>query len=69
MKLSDVMGGTGLSWYAQVGLVVFLVVFVAVVIWTLTRPKKRMDLDAQIPLDDKHVVTGDRRAMGGPTDD
>jgi len=69
MKLSDVMGGTDLSWYAQVGLVVFVVVFIAVVIWTLRKPKKEMDLDAQIPLDDKHVVTGDRRATGGPTNE
>jgi len=59
MSLSDVMGEQGLSIYAEVGLVIFLVVFLSVVVWTMCKPRSEMDLDAQIPLDDSRVVTGD----------
>lgn len=65
MSLSDVMGEQGLSIYAEVGLVIFFVVFVSVVIWTMRKPRSEMDLDAQIPLDENRVVTGDRRTGGG----
>ena len=40
MKLSDVVGHAGLSGYAQVALVLFLVAFVAI-IWWVFRPGAR----------------------------
>ena len=53
MKLSDIMGNAGLSMYAQVALVLFLGVFIAITIRTLA-PSRRRELDeaAMIPLND-----------------
>jgi cbb3-type cytochrome oxidase subunit 3 len=53
MKLSDIMGNAGLSMYAQVALVLFLGVFIAITIRTFA-PSRRRELDeaARIPLDD-----------------
>jgi cbb3-type cytochrome oxidase subunit 3 len=53
MKLSDVVSHSGLSGYAVVALVLFVVAFVAVVLWAL-RPgaAARMRDDARLPLDD-----------------
>ena len=57
MKLSDIMGNAGLSMYAQVALVIFLGVFIAVTIRTWA-PSRRHELDdaAMIPLNDEHSV-------------
>jgi len=46
MRLSDIVSGAGLSFYAEVALVLFLLVFV-VVMWRLWRPSRRADLEAQ----------------------
>lgn len=53
MKLSEIMSHAGLSRYAEVALVLFLVAFVAIVLW-IFRPgaKRRMEEDARLPLDD-----------------
>ena len=53
MKLSDIMGNAGLSMYAQVALVLFLGVFIAITIRTFA-PSRRRELDeaAMIPLND-----------------
>lgn len=53
MKLSDIMSNAGLSMYAQVALVIFFGVFVAVTLYTW-RPSRRAELDAaaMIPLND-----------------
>ena len=53
MKLSDIMGNAGLSAYAEVALVLFLGVFIAIVIRTFA-PSRRRELDeaSMIPLDD-----------------
>jgi cbb3-type cytochrome oxidase subunit 3 len=52
MKLSDVVGNAGLAFYTEVALVVFFVVFVAVVVRTW-RPSRRRELEAQrlLPLE------------------
>lgn len=57
MKLSDMMGNAGLSMYAQVALVIFILVFVAIIIRTWL-PSRRQELRdaAMIPLNDD-VVT------------
>lgn len=54
MKLSDVMSHTGLSRYAEVGLVLFVLAFIAI-IWWVFRPsaRSRWKADASLPLDDE----------------
>lgn len=55
MRLSDIMGGAGLSGYAEIALVIFLVAFLAIVlaIFAPSR-KKEFDAAARMPLDDIH---------------
>ena len=45
MKLSDIMGHADLAFYAQVALVLFLAVFVAVAVRVL-RPSRKTALEA-----------------------
>ncbi len=54
MKLSDIMSGAGLSFYADVALVLFFAVFVAVVIRTWA-PSRRAELQeaSMLPLNDE----------------
>ena len=54
MKLSDVMGNAGLSVYAEVAMVVFLVAFIAIVV-RLFWPSRKARLERQrfIPLEDQ----------------
>jgi cbb3-type cytochrome oxidase subunit 3 len=53
MKLSDVVGGSGLSGYAQIALILFFVVFVAIVARVFW-PSRKADVerDRFLPLDD-----------------
>ena len=53
MKLSDVMGHAGLSIYAQIALVLFLIAFAGVLVRTF-RPSGRGEMEAarRLPLDD-----------------
>ncbi len=53
MKLSDIMAHAGLSMYAQIALVIFVVVFIAIVIRTFA-PSRSAELNeaALLPLDD-----------------
>ncbi|MHB1328792.1 MAG: cbb3-type cytochrome oxidase subunit 3 [Gemmatimonadales bacterium] len=53
MKLSDIMSNAGLSTYAQIALVLFLIAFVLIV-WWVFRPsaRSRWRADKMIPLDD-----------------
>ena len=53
MKLSDIMSHAGLSFYAQIALVMFLTVFIAIVIRTFL-PSRSNELReaALLPLDD-----------------
>jgi cbb3-type cytochrome oxidase subunit 3 len=59
MKLSDIMSGSGLSIYAEIALVIFFAVFVAIVARTFA-PSRRaaMDEAARLPLDDGHPASG-----------
>ncbi len=52
MKLSDVVAHAGLSGYAELALILFFIVFVAVVV-RLWSPSHRDELEAQrlLPLD------------------
>ncbi len=53
MKLSDIMGNANLSFYAEVALVIFLVVFLAVAV-RLFLPSRQKDLEeaSRLPLED-----------------
>lgn len=37
MSLTDIMSGAGLAAYAEIGLIIFLVTFVAIGIWVFSR--------------------------------
>lgn len=53
MKLSDIMSSAGLSGYAEIALVLFMVVFVAIVIRTFAPSRREaMQRAAMMPLDD-----------------
>jgi cbb3-type cytochrome oxidase subunit 3 len=58
MKLSEIMSHAGLSRYAEVALILFLVAFVAVVI-AIFRPgaKRAMDEASRLPFDDDSAAT------------
>ena len=55
----DVLQAMNFTTLSQIALVLFFIVFVAVVIRTMTRPKKEMDKQSQIPLSDKPVEPRD----------
>ena len=57
MKLSDIMSAAGLSGYAEIALVLFLGVFIAVTLRTYA-PSRRRDMDAAalLPLQDDVIV-------------
>ena len=58
MSLTDIMSGSGLSFYAQVALVLFALAFIAIAIRTFA-PGRRRELEesARLPFDDGHVVS------------
>ncbi len=52
-SLSDVVSHAGLAVYAEVAMVLFLVAFLAVAVWTfLPRNRRAMDEARRLPLDD-----------------
>jgi cbb3-type cytochrome oxidase subunit 3 len=54
VKLSDIMGNAGLSFYAQVALVIFFGVFIAVTLHTWAPSRRRAMQDAaMLPLNDE----------------
>ena len=57
--LRDVIGNAGWEIMAIIALVIFVVVFIAIVVYVLTRPKKEIDQQAQIPLEDQPVELPD----------
>ena len=58
MKLSDIMSAAGLSWYAEVAMVLFILAFL-IIVWRVFRPSQRAEWEkqARMPLDDDHPVT------------
>ena len=58
MSLSDIMSSAGLAFYAEVALVLFLLVFVVVLV-RLLLPSHRLQLDeaSRLPLDDDQPTT------------
>jgi cbb3-type cytochrome oxidase subunit 3 len=58
MSLTDLMGGAGLSGYAEVALVLFIVAFAVIVLRVFAPGRCReMDRAAQLPLDDGELPT------------
>jgi cbb3-type cytochrome oxidase subunit 3 len=53
MRLSDIMAHAGLAVYAEVALVLFFLVFVAVVIRIATARRADMERRARMPLEDE----------------
>ncbi len=53
MRLTDIMSNAGLSSYAEVALILFVVAFIGIVIATFL-PSRRQEMDraAQLPFDD-----------------
>ncbi len=51
----DVLRAMNFTLLSQIALVIFFGVFVAVVIRTMTRSKKEIDRQSQIPLSDEPV--------------
>jgi len=47
----DVLTNSNLTIWAEAALVIFLLCFVAIGVWTLTRPRKLIEQWAAIPLD------------------
>jgi cbb3-type cytochrome oxidase subunit 3 len=62
VSLTDLMSHAGLVIFAEIGMVLFLIAFVAIAWWVL-RPanRTRWAADAIIPLDDVHPQTPRRR--------
>lgn len=54
MNLTDVVSHAGFSGYAQIGFVVSLVAFVALVAWVTLRPKAEMKAHAEMILEEEH---------------
>ena len=63
MHLSDVMGNSGLSGYAVIAMILFMLAFLAIVI-RLFRPSRRdeMERPRHIPFDEPPAAPG----KGGP---
>lgn len=53
MKLSDVVSGAGLSSFAEIALLIFLGVFIAVALRAFLSPRAAMDHAARMPLEDE----------------
>ncbi|MCC6751497.1 MAG: cbb3-type cytochrome c oxidase subunit 3 [Deltaproteobacteria bacterium] len=61
MRLSDVVGHSGLSGYAQVALILFVLAFVGVVLRVVARRFRADDQrTARLPLDDGQPCTESR---------
>lgn len=67
MRLSDIMGGAGLSGYAMVALVIFVVAFLAIALAVFAPSRKReFDEAGRMPLDDLHPQSP-RPRQGDPS--
>ena len=52
-SLSDVVGASGLASYAEIALIIFFVVFVAIVLRVVFTKKKDLEHVSRLPLDDE----------------
>lgn len=55
-SLADVVSGAGLAAYAEVALLLFFIVFIAILLRIMATKKQSLDRAAHLPLeDDQHV--------------
>jgi cbb3-type cytochrome oxidase subunit 3 len=52
MKLSDVVGHSGLALYAEIAMLLFLLAFVAVLVAVFTRSRRELDHAARLPFEE-----------------
>jgi len=52
MRLSDVVSSMGAAWMQEAALLIFFVVFVAIVVHAWLRPQAEIERMARIPVDD-----------------
>jgi cbb3-type cytochrome oxidase subunit 3 len=63
MRLTDIMSGSGLAFYAEIALILFLIAFVAIAVWIFHPSRKRsLEQDSRIPLDDHETTVPKRGA-------
>ncbi len=62
MRLSDIMANAGLSAYAEIALVIFLVAFLLITV-SVFAPSRKQEFDeaSRMPLDDIHPQTPRQR--------
>lgn len=65
MDLSDIVGGSGLARFAEIGLVIFFVAFAAIVVRTLRTPRREVEAQARLALDDETGAHASTTAGGG----
>lgn len=61
MRLSDVMSHAGLAIYAEIAMIIFLLVFVAIVIRLFTSKRSDMERHGRMPLDDSEPAPKEPR--------
>ena len=61
-SLSDVVGAAGLQGYAEVALIIFFAVFVAVALRVLATRRRDLDHVARLPLEDDAPTTAPHAA-------
>jgi len=52
MGLNGLLSGLGMNVFAVTGLIVFFALFVAIVVWTWTRPQREIECQARLPLEE-----------------
>jgi cbb3-type cytochrome oxidase subunit 3 len=53
MKLSDVVGHSGLAGYAEIALLLFFAAFIAILVVVFRSSRRDMERAARLPLDDE----------------
>jgi cbb3-type cytochrome oxidase subunit 3 len=61
VHLSDVMSHAGLAIYAEIAMVIFLIVFVVIVVRIATAKRSEMERRARMPLDDSEPTVKEPR--------
>jgi cbb3-type cytochrome oxidase subunit 3 len=63
-SLADVVSAAGLSRYAEIALLIFVLVFVAVALRALLTNRAALDRASQLPLDDEPASISHTAASG-----
>jgi len=52
MGLGGLMSNLGMNIFAMIGLVVFFAMFVAIIAWAWSRPRRELEYQARLPLEE-----------------